>query len=227
VGGNVEISRQKTTYIAHTRAKVDAHSSIADPLPDSMDEHTDPSMDKDGWHGGKPYGCLLNRKTHWIYQYYTPDEYPKKLVSIPFHIQDHVTMEKAKQMAVLEQWKTSLKYGLVKNQWKLAPHPRPHKFPGDCLHVRMAGGHVFYTDEKNVPLIQSYTWVAAHPERNGRIYVATNNWNGISQNREYLHRILTGCQPGEVNHYDGDTLNNIVHVSSLFIRLIYIFQLTS
>lgn len=71
-------------------------------------------------------------------------------------------------------------------------------------HVPLTRGYTAVVDAADAPLVSRYTWYASESD-DGRYYAKTGQGDGSTI---YLHRLLMDFPPCEVDHWDGDTMNN-------------------
>lgn len=79
--------------------------------------------------------------------------------------------------------------------------------------IPVGKGHVALIDEADAFLVNLWRWQAKRVGRNSdgseRLYVSREERHNGKVRRIYLHRFLLGVLPGEeVDHVDGDSLNN-------------------
>jgi len=150
-------------------------------------------LDKDGWRGGKPAGSIKFVGTAYVLKH--EREKAKR-----FLVKAYKDSEHAKQAAEEERWRYSQEKGLVRNQWKIAPHPDPTR--PDCIHMKAKGGHIILFDVADLEMLDPIGWVVG--VQTERLKYAVGKVNGKMIK---MHRLLTGFT-GTVDHLNGNTLDN-------------------
>lgn len=84
---------------------------------------------------------------------------------------------------------------------------RPVRVEGDLAYIPLSRGEMAVIDAADVPLVSEFNWHVWVAK--GRHYALRKRRAGVDEPANvYLHRTLTGFQPGHVDHRDGDGLNN-------------------
>jgi hypothetical protein len=74
--------------------------------------------------------------------------------------------------------------------------------------IPLTHGKVAVIDEGDYPLISRYHWHAVKPGKSAKWYAAASVRRGTTVVKVWMHKLLAGVTTGEVDHRDGDSLNN-------------------
>lgn len=78
-----------------------------------------------------------------------------------------------------------------------------------AVPIPLARGLVTWVDDDDAPAVLSHKWSVRQNRRGGKWYAYRLVRVDGRRRTVYLHRVLTGAGPGEeVDHEDGDSLNN-------------------
>jgi hypothetical protein len=76
--------------------------------------------------------------------------------------------------------------------------------------ILLSGGQVTTVDESDYEWLSSYRWSIAGTPKQGKSYAATSIIRDGRRQTTYMHRLILNAPHGvEVDHIDGDSLNNI------------------
>lgn len=82
---------------------------------------------------------------------------------------------------------------------------RPIRVEGDVAYITLTKGHIAIIDACDVPLVESMNW-CSHVQKHS-VYARTHLQT--RPHTAYLHRMILGAAQGaEVDHRDGNGLNN-------------------
>jgi hypothetical protein len=87
---------------------------------------------------------------------------------------------------------------------------RPIRIEGNVAYVTLTKGYVAVIDAADVHLVDKWNWTVKVTETN--VYAKRNNCASRPHRVAYMHRCIMGEPEGlEVDHIDGDGLNNQRH----------------
>lgn len=79
---------------------------------------------------------------------------------------------------------------------------------GDTAYVTLTKGYVATIDAVDVPLIDGSNWSALTSSRRKAVYAVRVRQSGGVQKMLLMHRVILGVDCLDVDHIDGDGLNN-------------------
>jgi hypothetical protein len=74
--------------------------------------------------------------------------------------------------------------------------------------IPLTRGLVALVDDRDFTFLSGWKWFAHPHGKNKRMYAARNQRVGGKRVTVLMHRVLLGITSGEVDHVDGDGLNN-------------------
>lgn len=84
--------------------------------------------------------------------------------------------------------------------------PRPIKIEGDVAYVTLTKGYISLVDAKVVPLISNWSWRASVSR--GKVYASRRGLELNKVKEIKLHRFLLNFPTLEVDHINGNSLDN-------------------
>jgi HNH endonuclease len=73
--------------------------------------------------------------------------------------------------------------------------------------IRLSNGLVAMIDDADLPLVEQWRWNAQHAA-GGLIYARRTDRTDGQDKTIYMHRVILGVEDGDVDHKDGNGLNN-------------------
>lgn len=146
---------------------------------------------EDGWCGGKPGGCTMEKEASWDVQFSKINLYRR------FNFSDYGGKDQALAEATEWRTKTSHAKGLTKNRWKVE---------GEVMLVTLNRGFIMKTDAAALTFVESHTWGVQEKKQYGLNYASTSLYKDGKRTTARFHNLYTGF--AFVDHLSRDGLDN-------------------